>query len=44
LLASTEKMFFASSSVRIASLEKKRDQHERICHGKRSIFWNGRAK
>jgi hypothetical protein len=43
-VASTEKLFFASSSVRIASLEKKRDQNERICNGKRSIFWNGWAK
>ncbi len=33
LLASTEKMFFASSSVRIASLEEKSDQNERICNG-----------
>jgi hypothetical protein len=44
LLARTEKMFFASSSVSIASLEEKRDQNERMCNGKRSIFSNGWAK
>jgi hypothetical protein len=44
LLASTKKMFFATSSIRIASLEEKRDQNERICNGKQSIFSNGWAK
>ena len=44
LLASTEKMFFTTSSVKIASLEEKRDQNERICHGMRSIFLTGWAK
>jgi len=44
LLASTKKLFFATSTVRIASLVEKRDQNEHICYGKRSIFSNGWAK
>jgi hypothetical protein len=41
LFARTEKLFFASSSAAIASLEEQRGQNERICNSMRPIFSNG---